>query len=113
MCIRDRAWANVFVLASSNEGLPGVILEAMASGLPVVATDAGGCKDVVDDEVGALVPIGDAARLQSALATLTIPELRNQRGARAAERVQLEYSLDAFYQRFEDVVNQIASAQVQ
>ena len=109
----ELAWANVFVLASSNEGLPGVILEAMASGLPVVATDAGGCKDVVDDEVGALVPIGDAARLQSALATLTIPELRNQRGARAAERVQLEYSLDAFYQRFEDVVNLIASAQVQ
>jgi glycosyltransferase involved in cell wall biosynthesis len=62
--------ADVFVLASSNEGWANVILEAMACALPVVATDVGGNREVVrDDSVGAIVPFGDQAALTAALGT--------------------------------------------
>jgi glycosyltransferase involved in cell wall biosynthesis len=60
--------SDVFVLATRNEGWANVLLEAMACGLPVVATDVGGNREVVcRDELGSIVPFGDAAALQQAL----------------------------------------------
>lgn len=60
--------ADVFVLASSNEGWANVILEAMACGLPVVATDVGGNREVIaHDGLGRIVPFGDAEALTRAL----------------------------------------------
>jgi glycosyltransferase involved in cell wall biosynthesis len=60
--------ADVFVLATGNEGWANVFLEAMACGLPVVTTDVGGNADVVcRAELGTIVPFGDAAALQQAL----------------------------------------------
>jgi glycosyltransferase involved in cell wall biosynthesis len=56
---------HLFALNSTYEGLPHVILEALASGLPVVATAAGGTPEVVDDGAnGRLVPVGDAIALR-------------------------------------------------
>jgi len=61
--------ADVFVLASSNEGWANVLLEAMACGLPVVVTDVGGSREVVcRPELGIVVPFGDRAALEAALA---------------------------------------------
>ncbi|MDE2566280.1 MAG: glycosyltransferase, partial [Burkholderiales bacterium] len=61
--------ADVFVLATRNEGWANVFLEAMACGLPVVTTDVGGNAEVVcRPELGTVVPFGDAARLQDAIA---------------------------------------------
>jgi teichuronic acid biosynthesis glycosyltransferase TuaC len=61
--------ADVFVLATANEGWANVFLEAMACGLPVVTTDVGGNREVVcRPELGHVVPFGDAAALQAALA---------------------------------------------
>jgi teichuronic acid biosynthesis glycosyltransferase TuaC len=61
--------ADVFVLATRNEGWANVLLEAMACGLPVVATDVGGNREVICDErLGRVVPFGDASALQQALA---------------------------------------------
>ncbi|MDP1643971.1 MAG: glycosyltransferase [Thiobacillus sp.] len=60
--------SDVFVLATRNEGWANVFLEAMACGLPVVTTDVGGNAEVVcRDELGSIVPFGDAAALQQAL----------------------------------------------
>lgn len=60
--------ADVFVLATRNEGWANVFLEAMACGLPVVSTDVGGNAEVVCSEaLGTIVPFGDAAGLQRAL----------------------------------------------
>lgn len=60
--------ADVFVLATRNEGWANVFLEAMACGLPVVTTDVGGNREVVcRPELGAVVPFGDAAALSEAL----------------------------------------------
>lgn len=60
--------ADVFVLATRNEGWANVFLEAMACGLPVVTTDVGGNREVVcRPELGAVVPFGDACALRDAL----------------------------------------------
>lgn len=60
--------ADVFVLASANEGWANVILEAMACALPVVATDVGGNSEVVcQPELGLIVPLDDQTALQQAL----------------------------------------------
>ncbi|MEY4719321.1 MAG: hypothetical protein RL563_1939, partial [Pseudomonadota bacterium] len=60
--------ADIFVLATANEGWANVFLEAMACGLPVVTTDVGGNREVVSDAyLGTLVPFGDAKALTLAL----------------------------------------------
>lgn len=60
--------AEVFVLATSNEGWANVFLEAMACGLPVVTTDVGGNAEVISDEsLGRIVPFGDRERLTAAI----------------------------------------------
>jgi glycosyltransferase involved in cell wall biosynthesis len=60
--------ADLFVLATGNEGWANVFLEAMACGLPVVTTRVGGNQEVVSSEdLGQLVPFGDSAALQQAL----------------------------------------------
>ncbi|MFN3920680.1 MAG: glycosyltransferase [Methylohalobius sp.] len=61
--------ADVFVLATANEGWANVFLEAMACGLPVVTTDVGGNREVVcRKELGIVVPFGDPVALETALA---------------------------------------------
>ncbi len=60
--------ADVFVLATSNEGWANVFLEAMACGLPVVTTDVGGNREVVNDaRLGSVVPFGDREAMRVAL----------------------------------------------
>ena len=62
--------ADVLCLASHSEGLPNVIVEALASGVPVVATSVGGVPEVVvDGENGILVPPADPVRLAAALSS--------------------------------------------
>ena len=60
--------ADIFVLATSNEGWANVFLEALACGLPVVTTDVGGNKEVIcDDSLGIVVPFGDREALGEAI----------------------------------------------
>ena len=76
------ARSDVFVLSSRSEGFPVSILEAMAAGLPVVATDVGGVAEaVVHDETGHLVPAGEPRALAEALERLVAdPDLRRRLG---------------------------------
>lgn len=62
--------ADCYVQASRSEGLPLAIIEAQMAGLPVIATDVGGVKEVVNDKSGVLVPSEDVAGLAAALASM-------------------------------------------
>lgn len=65
------ATADLYVFPSFTEGLPNSLLEAMASGLPIVASDIAGCRDLISHgEQGLLVPAGDATRWADAIARL-------------------------------------------
>jgi glycosyltransferase involved in cell wall biosynthesis len=80
---------DILVLPSYREGFPAVLLEAAAMGLPVVATNATGCRDAVEPDVtGLQVPVGDTAQLRSALERLVNDaELRRTMGAAGRRRV--------------------------
>lgn len=86
---------DVFALSSIAEGMPGVVLEAMASGLPVVATDVGGVSEVVEAGVtGTLVPAGDPHALAAALhAYVADEQLRRRHGDAGCARVAAHFSL--------------------
>jgi ubiquinone/menaquinone biosynthesis C-methylase UbiE len=95
------AGCDVFCLPSTGEGLPLVVLEAMAQGKPVVASAVGGTPElVVDGETGLLVPPGDADALARALArVLADPALAARLGGAGRERVLTEFSLGAMTAR--------------
>lgn len=78
-------WADVFVLPSDKEGMPLVLLEAMASGLPVVATDVPGSRELVDG-VGVLAPPRADALGAAIQAVASDPGLRSDLAARSADR---------------------------
>ena len=82
------AAADIFVLPSHFEGLPMSVIEAMLSGLPVVASDIRGPREqVVEGETGLLVPMGDAGALRDAIARLAAdPDLRHRMGEAGRDR---------------------------
>lgn len=85
--------ADLFVLPSHREGMPRSIIEAMASGLPVVATNIRGCREeVIDGETGRLVPVKDVAALAAALQELVLdPDLRRKMGRAGLARAHAHF----------------------
>lgn len=91
-CMREM---DIFVLPSLTEGISNTILEAMASGLPVVATDVGGNPElVVQDRTGQLVPPSDPAALADAIMRyVDAPDLMRRHGEAGRQRVEEKFSL--------------------
>ncbi len=94
---------DVFTLPSLYEGLPNVVLEAMACGLPVVATPVDGTKEaVIDSETGILVPVGDVKELaENLLKVISNNDLKSKLGTAGRKRVEDEFSLDGQVKKFE------------
>lgn len=88
--------ADGFVMSSVTEGLPMAILEAMACGIPCVATSVGGIPALFADERGLDVPASDPARLAQAMALVVSDlQLRARMSANALAHVRANYSLQA------------------
>ena len=81
---------DLFVLPSHREGMPRSIIEAMASGKPVVATNIRGCREeVVHDLTGLLVPVSDSKALSEAMVRiLSVPELARRMGCEGRRRAE-------------------------
>lgn len=96
--------SDVYVMSSRWEGLPMVLLEAMACERMVVATDCGGIKDLIHD-IGTIVPIKDSEALAKALnAALQMSERqRSIIGCRAREHVVRNYSLQSNVEQYLDL----------
>jgi glycosyltransferase involved in cell wall biosynthesis len=94
---------DVLALPSFHEGFPNAVLEAMAAGLPVVASAVGGVPEqVLDGQTGLLVPPGDDAALARALARLfSDPPWAARLGCAGRDRVARQFTLQAMASRTE------------
>ena len=96
---------DALMMTSEREGLPKCIMEAMACGLPVVAWDIRGCRDLIrQGENGFLVPFGDCGAMAVRLGELAANKaLRASMGAAGRERVLAELGLDCILARMKDI----------
>lgn len=92
---------DLLALASGYEGLPNVVMEALVTGVPVVASDIPGNRElVVDDECGYLVPVGDRAGIaRKALKILNDPALRDRLGAAGRQRMLDKFGVPRMVER--------------
>ena len=68
--------ADIFLFCSRTEGLPNAVLEAMAAGLPVVATDVPGCRDLITTgQSGYLVPVGAVGKIAECLGQFLVMDV--------------------------------------
>lgn len=101
------AWmqvADAYVMSSAWEGMPNVLLEAHASGLPIVCTDVGGCSEIVQHGVsGLLVPPGDADALaQAMIQMMRLPEQKRQAmGLAGRAHVMANFEIEQVVSRWE------------
>ncbi|WP_051261902.1 glycosyltransferase family 4 protein [Desulfovibrio inopinatus] len=101
--------ASILALSSVREGMPNVILEAMASGVSVVATSVGGIPEVVrDNETGLLVEPRNPDALAQALLSLIIDDARRLAMGQAGRRkAHAEFSMDVMVNNYHDVFSRL------
>jgi glycosyltransferase involved in cell wall biosynthesis len=102
---------DIFILASITEGMCNSLLEAMATGLPVIATRTGGNPEaVVDGESGLLFPVGDHRELAQKLLLLAArPDLRRSLGQGAIRRIRDEFSIESMVRGYERVYGSLVA----
>jgi sugar transferase (PEP-CTERM/EpsH1 system associated) len=103
---------DVYVLPSIAEGISNTILEAMAAGLPVVATRTGGNPELVSDGVtGSLVPVRDVWALARTLEAYVVDRaLREARGTAGRRRVHEQFSLDRMRRTYRSLYEDLGAA---
>ena len=104
---------DLFVSSSLWEGLPTVILESMAAGTAVIATNVSGSTELVKDgETGLLVPPGNAEALSSAIMyAIQQPEALKKMASNAQEMVQREFSIDLIARQHEEIYLKLVTDQ--
>ena len=104
--------ADLFVMSSAQEGLGTAVIDALALGKPVVATNSGGIPEVIlDGETGRLVAPGDPAALAEGIVELlTNPERAKRMARRGQEMVRQKFSVEAMVDKNVEVYHQILAA---
>lgn len=102
---------DAYVLSSRTEGFSIACVEAMASGLPVIATRSGGPEEIIEDGIsGLLVPTDDPEALAGAISrVIRDPGLARDLGSRARHRACDRYSIGAMVQRYESLLEEVVS----
>lgn len=102
--------SQVLALPSFHEGQPMAVLEAMAGGLCVVASDVGGIPDLLGDDCGVLVPVGDVDALVCALDRVVGDEAERVRlGTRAWQRVRADFDIDTTWRALDALYEELTS----
>jgi glycosyltransferase involved in cell wall biosynthesis len=102
---------DLFVMSSRTEGLPMVMLEAMAAGIPIVTTSVGGIPDLVSPAEGVLVPAEDPKALAAAIrATLDDSEAAAARSHAAQLRQKAEFDVGPWSARYESIYRDLIAA---
>ena len=105
---RLMACFDLFVLPSLNEGMGRVLVEAMAAGRPIVASNTGGIPDLVrDGENGILVPPGDSTALADGILRLIRHPRQAHRMGRTGQRLSRDYSVEAMVQKIEKLYDEL------
>lgn len=100
---------DAFVLSSHTEGFSIACIEAMACGVPVIATRSGGPEEILEGEAGVLVPTGDPEALALGIErVIASKDLAAAMTAKAMQRVHERYSLAAMISRYEDLLESVA-----
>ncbi len=106
---------NIFVLPSRMEGLPNALMEAMATGLPCIASNIGGNIDLIaNGENGLLFKCGDTQQLADMLLRLLCnDEERRELGRRARETIKVNYSMDTVAEKYVELYHRLLESQDQ
>lgn len=105
---------DLFVLPSLNEGMGRALVEAMAAGLPIVATRAGGIPEVLGEgEAGLLVEAGSAAALAQGIEQLLLNRALRVRFGRAARKRARCYSVEGMLQKIEALYRELLESEVE
>ncbi len=101
---------DIFCMPSSNEGFPNALVEAMAMGLPCIATDVGDTAFLVGDTAIVVPPQNEQALAEGLLQVIALSaKQREQMGQQAKERVRSEFSIEKARARFEAVYKEVMS----
>lgn len=102
---------DVFVLPSLNEGIPGTVREALAMGVPVVATDVGGTEEVVKNgETGFLIEAENATAITDAVGSLlSNRQTRSRMGENGRELVVERFSMESYVKRYESFLRELST----
>jgi glycosyltransferase involved in cell wall biosynthesis len=103
----------LLVITSRSEGIPLVLLEALASGKPVVASNVGAIAEVLDEQTGFLIDLGDKETEAFAMAVDTLlsdPQLRLRMGLAGRQKVEGDYARGKSMQAYRDVFESLFPA---
>lgn len=102
---------DVFALSSRTEGFSIACIEALACGIPVVATRSGGPQQILDERSGILVPVDDPEQLASGIYSVAFtPELRQSLAISGPRRVHEKFSLSKMLSTYEDLISEVTGS---
>ena len=105
--------ADVFLFPSYTEGFSNALAEAMAAGLPVIATPVGANVDMLEGKGGLIVPAGDASSIVSALKRMTEKRIRQEMSEWNVQKVKDHYLIDRVMNRLLSIYSEVLNERIQ